>query len=51
MKPNLSLIDHLFVIRGLLNFSIGNLKEWGVELTCHKNQGEQIEAETSLPGI
>lgn len=42
-------IDHLFVNYGFKS-SIGNLKEWGVELQRHKIKVNQKQ-ETSLPGI
>ena len=42
-------IDHLFVNYGFKS-SIGNLKEWGVDLQRHKIKVNQKQ-ETSLPGI
>ena len=42
-------IDHLFVNYGFKS-SIGNLKEWGVELQRHKIKVNQKQ-ENSLPGI
>ena len=42
-------IDHLFVNYGFKS-SIGNLKEWGLELQRHKIKVNQKQ-ETSLPGI
>ena len=42
-------IDHLFVNYGL-KYTIGNLKEWGVELQRHKIKVNRKQ-ETSLAGI